>query len=381
LKLYGRITDNKSSQMPQDVLTEASAVLNRVWTEIHRLAEQGHLPNWLQDNALIEGISRAVNSRTKSYRYVLPTQIVSKLADPSLDCRCLQVARGGPGAFDARTVAHKVVVPFDQANDNVLGGSPEPYVNNPLRVPEISGKYRGAQKNQIDWDYLCTILGAVEERQDVLFTERVFKQVLTEIYRRLSEVHVVYPAPIRISLNKCMGLIERFLAEHSGGDRLLALTSALFVVIGRRFRLYTDIRRASITAADVATGLLADLECVSKQGNIVLAVEVKDRELTISQIRGKIPTIREKQVSEIFFVAQQGISPVDEEDVASLINQEFISGHNVYVTDLFSLSKVVLALLGEQGRRDFLTEVGTQLDKYHSDISHRRAWANLLATI
>lgn len=172
-----------------------------------------------------------------------------------------------------------------------------------------------------------------------------------------------------------------FLAERSGGDRLLALTSALFIVLGKQFHLYNDVRRASITSADVATGMLADLECVLKEGDIVFAVEVRDRELTVSQIKSKIPSIHEKKVSEIFFIAQQGIAPTDKQDVFNIMNNEFISGHNVYIMDLISLSRVVLALLGEQGRRDFLAEVGTQLDKYRSDIGHRRAWANLLATI
>lgn len=367
--------------MPQDDVTEASAILNRGWSEIQKLAGQGHLQDWLQNDALVGSIRSAINSRTKSYRYVLPTQIVAKLADPSLDCCCLQVARGGSGAFDARTIAHSVIVPFDQANDNVLGGSPEPYVNNPLRVKEISHKYRSAQKNRIDWDHLCSVLSAVEKRQDTAFTELVFKQILTEVYRRLTEVRVVYPTPLRISLSKSIELIKSFLAERSGGDRLLALTAALFVVIGKRFRLYSDVCRASITASDVATGLLSDLECVSEQGDIVLAVEVRDREITISQIRSKIPNIREKKVSEIFFIAQQGIAPTDEKDISNIISNEFVSGHNVYILDLISLSQVILALLGEQGRRDFLTAVGAQLDEYHSDVSHRRAWAALLATV
>lgn len=367
--------------MPLDLVAGASALLNAKWSEIRDLAEKGQLQDWFSDSELINSIRSAVNSSTKSYRYVLPTQIAAKLVDPSLDSRSLQVARGGKGAFDARTVAHQVVVPFDQANDNVLSGSPEPYVNNPLRVPEISAKYRSAQKNQKDWDQLCKILNAIEEKQDPTFTELVFKQALTEIHRRLSDVRVVYPTPIRISLDKSVGLIENFLAEQSGGDRLLALTSALFVVLGRRFGLYTEVRRATITSADVATGMIADLECVSKKGDIVLAVEVKDRELTVSQIRNKIPSIREKQVSEIFFIAQQGIAPADEQEISDVIEHEFVSGHNVYVTDLISLARVVLALFGEQGRRAFLAEVGNQLDKYRSDISHRRTWANLLGTI
>ncbi len=246
--------------MPLDLVAGASALLNAKWSEIHNLAEKGRLRDWLEDGELIGRIRSAINSSTKSYRYVLPTQITAKLVDPSLDSRSLQVARGGEGAFDARTVAHQVIVPFDQANDNVLGGSPEPYVNNPLRVPEISAQYRGPQKNQKDWDHLCQILDAVEGRQNPAFTELVFKQALTEIYRRLSDVRVVYPTPIRISLEKSIGLLENFLSEQSGGDRLLALTSALFVVLGKKFGLYSEVRRASITSADIATGMLADLE-------------------------------------------------------------------------------------------------------------------------
>jgi hypothetical protein len=365
----------------KDLVSRASEVLDKAWGEICTAAMTGQLQDCVEDRHLCDSARRAITSRTKSYRYVLPTQLIAKLADPDLDCRCLQASRGGPGAFDARTVAHKVVVPFDQANDNVLGGSPEPYVNNPLRVPEVSDRHRGAQRNQVDWDHLCAVLRAVEERGDRAFTHKLLRQVLIEIYRRLSEVRIIYPVPMRISLQRSLSLIEQFLVELSGGDRLLALTSALFVVLGRRFRLYSDVRRASITAADSATGMLADLECVSKKGEIVFAVEVKDRELTISQLRGKIPNIRERQVSEIFFVAQQGIAPKDEAQVSGLIADEFVSGHNLYVMDLLSLAQVTLALLGEHGRRHFLREVGTQLDTYHSDISDRRAWANLLSAV
>lgn len=367
--------------MPKDLVTQASRILDDAWQGICAIAKTGRLEDCLHDEQLCEGVRRVIASSTKSYRYVLPTQLIAKLADPDLDCRCLQASRGGPGAFDARTVAHKVVVPFDQANDNVLGGSPEPYVNNPLRVPELSDKYRAAQKNQGDWDRLCAVLSAVEGKADVEFTRRVLRQVLTEVYRRLTEVRVIYPAPKRISLDQSLSLIEGFLTDLSGGDRLLALTSALFAVIGRRFRLYSDVTRASITSADAATGMLADLECVSKKGEVVLAVEVKDRQLTINQLRGKIRNIREKQVSEIFFVAQQGIAVEDKEEVQSLIAREFVSGHNLYVTELASLARVALALLGEEGRRDFLREVGTQLDTYNSDIRHRRAWADLLSTV
>jgi hypothetical protein len=126
--------------------------------------------------------------------------------------------------------------------------------------------------------------------------------------------------------------------------------------------------------------MLADLECVAKGGQVVFAVEVKDRQSTISQLRAKLRTIRERQVSEIFFVAQ-GTVPSEKDDVEALLNHEFTSGQNVYITDLEKLSRTALALLGERGRCAFLAQTADQLEKYHSDVVHRKAWASILARL
>jgi hypothetical protein len=371
----------KSTAMAVDVITDGTKSLRQLWSDIVDQGEQNKLQDALEDAALITIIQACINSKAKTYRYVLPTQLIAKQVDPSLDCRCIQAARSGKGCFDARTVAHKVIVPFDQANESVLGGAPEPYVSNPIRVPEVSEKHRAQQKNKQDWDKLCKVLNLVQSRNSKKFTEQVLMQVLIEIYRRLAGVRVVYPTPSRISLMRCLKLIADYLGQQSGGDRLLALSSALFAVIGKRFRLYSSVRRAKITASDASTGMLADLECVTERGDIVLTVEVKDKELTISQMKGKIRTIRERQVSEIFFVAQRGMAQSEKNQIMELIDQEFVSGQNIYVTDLTSLGQASLALLGERGRKDFLREVGNHLEAYKSDISHRRAWATLLASI
>ena len=129
-------------------------------------------------------------------------------------------------------------------------------MNNPVRVPEVSALYRSAQRNRTDWDHLCKVLEAVESVGDTGFTARVLQQVIVEVYRRLAEVRVAYPAPRRISLSRSVKLIDDFLVEHSGGDRLLALSAALFVTIGRRFRLYSRVQRSTITASDASTGML-----------------------------------------------------------------------------------------------------------------------------
>jgi len=135
------------------LISGATGILTETWEEISNLAEKGNLTDWLDDENLLNLIRSVVKSKTKSYHYVLPTQIVAKLAEPSLDCRCIQAGRAGIGSFDARSVADEVIVPFDQKNDRVLGGSPEPYVNKPLRCEEFSGDFAINKKtNKIGMD-------------------------------------------------------------------------------------------------------------------------------------------------------------------------------------------------------------------------------------
>lgn len=366
--------------MAEPVLVQkCQAILAAAWLQVGDEHAVSPSSQYLDNSELIEAIRRSVNSKTKTYRYVLMTQVVAKLADANLDCACIQAKRGGAGAFDARSIAQDVIVPFDQEHDRVLGGAPEPYANNPLRIPEISAKYRDAQKDKAGWDDLCSVLAVVQATGSPEFTRSVFQQVLSEVLARLGTVKVVYPAPTRISLETAMSLIEQFTKERSGGDRFEVITAALFHSAGIRFGLFRDVRRSSITTADESSGMVSDVECVDENGQIVLVVEAKDRELTVSQVKGKISRIREHRITEAFFVAS-AVSETDKSEIEQMVRKEFVSGQNIYTTDLFTIAQAILAMMGEAGRRQFVDAVGQQLDR-HSDVHHRKAWAQLLSSI
>src|SRR5579863_2057347 len=124
-----------SKEIPRNFLQEARQRLRAEWNSIQ--AGESQLPADVLPTKISEAISRSIDSATKTYRYVLPTQLLAKLVDADLDCRCIQVGSGLKNSFDARSVCHEVIVPFDRENHGVLGGSAEPYLNNPLRIPAI----------------------------------------------------------------------------------------------------------------------------------------------------------------------------------------------------------------------------------------------------
>lgn len=357
-------------------------LLEKQWKSISKEIESDSFSDpILPDEPKLKSlIFDCLTSKIKTYHYVLPTQVISKCINPKLDCHSIQTAFNKPGAFDARTIAHDVIVPFDQANHKVLGGSTEPYVNNPLRCPAVIKKYQNQQKNKDDWNKLIKVLDAIEEKNDTSFTFKILDQILLEIYRLLSEVQVIYPTPNRVSLKQTLRLVADFSANKSGGDRIEAVCTALFRAISKQFRLFDDVRRQKVNTADASSGMSADIECRLKD-KIVFLVEVKDRSLTLTQIDAKLDVARARKISEILFLAEQGFDRNDKEKAEERILSEFTSGQNIYVSNFIDFSAGILILLGEKGRVLFLSLIGEELDKANSSIVHRKAWANLLKSV
>ena len=358
---------------------KCEAYLNDRWHTMvmYRSDGGGDEPLGKEHAKIKKHVADCLRSKTKTYRYVLPTQLLCKCVSSSLDCRSLQASFNSPGAFDARSIAHEIIVPFDRENHQVLGGSPEPYVSNPLRCNSVTKQNRAKQKNKTDWDKLVLVLGKIEEQRDLAFTRLMFDQVLFVVYDMLDDVKVTYPVPNRISLPGTLNLMRQFLTVKSGGDRLEVLAAALFRVIGRLFDLYDDVRREKVNVADASSGMAADIEC-RRQGKVALIVEVKDRTLTLVQLDSKLVTARSKKINEIMFMAQGGVEHAETVDIEERVGREFGSGQNIYVVELISFAGSILMILGEAGRVEYLHEVGRELDRGSSPIPHRKAWASLL---
>lgn len=83
-------------------------------------------------------IDYVIDNTHLTYKYILFTAVLSKATDERINPLCLQKQSNLPGAYDARTVCHKVIVPFEmEVLKKALGGSNEPFLNKPARFPEL----------------------------------------------------------------------------------------------------------------------------------------------------------------------------------------------------------------------------------------------------
>jgi hypothetical protein len=180
---------------PQNFIEAARLKLALAWESVQQSSptddETPHLTEPIRS-----AIQKSINSQTKTYRYVLPTQLLAKAVDPALDARCVQVASGLTKAFDARSLCHTVIVDFDRKNNDVLGGSPSPYLSNPLRIPALTQDHRGQQKNKVGYDDLIFVLNFAQANPEKAGS--LLRSVLSAVFRRLALAAVVYAVPNRV---------------------------------------------------------------------------------------------------------------------------------------------------------------------------------------
>ena len=87
---------------------------------------------------VVDGVRNVLCGPHKTFRYMLFTGLLAAVSDKNLHPRCLQVNARVPGAFDARSLCQKVVVPFEKKMLNGrLGASNEPFANKSARFDMI----------------------------------------------------------------------------------------------------------------------------------------------------------------------------------------------------------------------------------------------------
>ena len=325
-------------------------------------------------------VDRLVNSRVLSICYAVLTQMMGKIAEEHRSLLSLQMGDGEtPGAWDARSFCSAVVVPWVADNHDVLGTSPDPYVNNPLRRLRLDA---GTEKLRYrdEWDALVAFLTPLDTAsRDEL--EAAFMRCLASAARRLVAQFIRYEIPVRVSLPQMLHVLEAFFSVKSGGLRPLAVTAAMMAVLGRAFSIFASVSSQGLNEADSSTGAPGDVMCLADDGSMVLAVEVKDRALTLADVRsstGKARAATDPLRTLLF--ATPSVRDDELNAIHENIEEAWASGLNISQFDILDLAKAAFALLPEEWRPTLLREIGTELDR-RGNHTHRQAWHTLLSNI
>lgn len=323
-------------------------------------------------------VDRLVNSQSQSIRYAVLTQILGKIADPTRSLLCLQLSSGGVGAWDARSFCVAVIVPWTVENQNVIGNSPDPYVSNPLRRARLTLDMSGTnKKDKDDWQALVKLFQSLDNKSSPDL-QKTYRRCLAAVARRLAKQNFQYQIPMRIGATKTETMLEEFLDEQSGGLRPMVVATALMKIIGKGFNLFHHVESQGVNEADTASGVPGDIMCYAEDNTVVLAVEVKDRKLNLTDVQSSTRKAEQSdtELSNLLFTTS-GIQPSEKDQIDDFIERKWASGLNLHQVNLLDLAAISFVLLDETWRPKLLREIGTDLDRRGSH-EHRKAWHDLL---
>ena len=324
-------------------------------------------------------MDRLVNSSVVSIRYAVVTQILGKIADPSRSLLYLQSGSGEPGAWNARSFCDDVIVPWVAENHDVIGASAEPYASKPLRRTGLSQGMSDVRSSN-EWDCLVMLFESLEcASPDEL--RKAYRRCLAAVARRLSRQSFKYPIPMRISAARTQDTLEKFLSDQSGGLRPMVVAVALMQILGKGFGLFRRVESQGVNEADAVSGLPGDVMCYAADDNLIMAVEVKDRNLTLADVRASTRKAqRADQGFSSFLFTTPGIVSSEKVDIDESMEQAWASGLNLYQVNLLELAASSLVLLDEKWRPELLRGIGRELDR-RSEHGHRRAWYDILTRL
>ncbi len=246
-------------------------------------------------------IGRVIEGPSITYRYILITGILAKLVNARAHPRALQKHSTLSGAYDARSLCHSVVVPFEHEKGDLWGLSNEPFVNKPARHLEHDKNNR-----QLRDKLGATLTHEVLEWARTAPTDDL-REALSFIMKlgrnRLAAIPEVAEGP-GLNLVPLRQFVRDFLREGDGGARLVSVVATFTRLLNPE----GEVKVYSPNVSDKFGKTAGDVELyVNKR--LIAAFECKDREFTTSDISHGLRKAVDNGVREYTFVAGPGLGP------------------------------------------------------------------------
>lgn len=278
-----------------------------------------------------------------TYKYMLLTGMLAIAVDCRVHPLSLQAKAPIKGAFDARTLCHRVVVPFEKEKlQERFGGSNEPFSNKPARFTHLSTDNpcrRGS--DLITMKNLISVLEDAREKScEMAALICILNKALT-----LDSRAVVMQGNISndiITKHRLSQLIDEILEKSCEGETLALVTAFLL-------ELYASENLGNVTVSSHPTNQsgsssmeISDLD-VFVDNKLILCVEAKDKEFNSSDVNhavGKV--IKNGGKSLVFIEGRHSSTKIDRN---KMVKKYADDGFDLSFVHVHDFKKIVIALI------------------------------------
>ncbi len=245
-----------------------------------------------------DGISKIIEEDHLTFRYILFTALLAKSCSPEIHTRALQAQARLPGAYDARSLCHSVVVPFEKNfMAGRLGNSNEPYLNKPARFETV--EKTNAVRAGKDKELLCCLYDLLEEINETspMIHKKAFEYAFYLTMQRpvRTSENIILPE-IEISAPELVDNLSMFLGRSYEGQAPVAIFGALLTL----FHKDAEVKIHPTNEAGASSKEIGDIDVLFPTGS-VYAVEVKDKPFSETDVDHATEKAMRKKCSKVIF--------------------------------------------------------------------------------
>ena len=311
---------------------------------------------------IVGKVAAIINGRHKTFRYMLLTGLLVAVADKKLHPRCLQVNAEVEGAFDARSLCQKVIVPFEKKMlQGRLGASNEPFANKSARFAMIE-KTNNVRKGN-DERTLFALYDVLE------FVRLSGDEVRLRLFRlALALVGKLPPNKSSVTALSAADTSqlepERFFSffeAHTKGVSAVAVLAAFF---RQHYAKGTKIKVHPATESGASSKEVGDIDIEFADGRRV-AVEVKDKTFTDVDVNHACEKAVAAGVRKVVFAVG---SKAEKVKVSKGALTEFWAEKGIDLGFIVISETLGLALSinDHQGRHELANAIGGNLDEMNA---------------
>lgn len=255
---------------------------------------------------IITGILRGTH---KTYKYVLFTAILAKATNEDIDTLSIQAEDDSVGAYDARSLCHKVVVPFEREYvPHSLGDSNEPYLNKPARFVRIS--LDNAVRSGNDKDTLSSLVGVLP----LINTQKEAFKYLSSAIAVLKQISQEYEQKFEVkdiqvsdeNIQAILDFIDRATERACEGETCPLIVSSLESVCFPRHKVVAhNVNECGASSKEVGDiDIYKESSSASRENDWILtsSIEVKDKDFSEQDLQHAISKFRSANISHSLFV-------------------------------------------------------------------------------
>lgn len=239
-----------------------------------------------------------------TYRYIMFTALLAKAVDSSIDILSLQAGDDSEGAYDARSLASKVVYRFQASLlGNVLDGSNnDPLVNKPgrfLRLSPDNAAAGGDPKKALQ--LLCSNLPKIQN-STVAYqcVDYIVSLLLAEKKSRDAKKEYFDNVANNMGIFNARDFMSNLLDQGFGGAALVLVTTALYHIqfATDEFKIVAHPANQAGTSKQQFSDL--DVYC---DGHPFMGTELKDKPFSATDVDHAAETAFNAGASSLLFIA------------------------------------------------------------------------------